>query len=142
MIAIAIISVLAGIALPAYQDHIRRAALQEVQTNLSDLRIRMEQFYQSYRNYGSLPPGPGCGNVGGTQEVNFNRGGNFGYVCVLVEAGGAPSDQGYRITAQGNANTNVAGHTFTLDHNNARRTTLFRNVVEDRNCWLMRGNEC
>lgn len=142
MIVIAIIAIVAAVALPAYQDYVRRAALQEGFSNLGDLRIKMEQFYQNYRNYGSLTAGEGCGNAGGSQEVIFNLGGGFTYGCQLQDAGGAPSVQGYLITVQGNNGTNVAGHTFTIDHNNIRRTTSFPGRGTAGNCWLTRGNEC
>lgn len=142
MIVIAIIGLLAGVALPAYQDYVRRTALQEATSNLSDLRIRMEQFYQNYRNYGSTAAGEGCGNAAGSQEVGFNRGGSFSYTCQLVTAGGVASNQGYLLTAQANNGTSAAGHTFTVDHNNTRRTTRFKGATENKNCWLMRGTEC
>jgi len=143
MIVIAVIALLAGIALPAYQEHVRRAARQEAFSNLGDLRIKMEQFFQNYRHYGELSlGGQGCGNIGGAQEVIFNIPGSFAYNCRLQDAGGTPDNQAYVLTAQGNNGTNVAGNTFTMDHNNTRLTTSFPGKVGTSNCWLSRGNEC
>lgn len=53
MIAVAIIGILAAVALPAYNDYVRRGQLPEAFNALSDCRTKMEQYYQDNRNYGS-----------------------------------------------------------------------------------------
>lgn len=137
MIAVAIIALLAGIALPAYQDHVRRTRLQQAFADLSDFRVRLEHFYQSNNNYGDVTPGRGCGFVGAVQQMTFPSAGGFDYACVLT--GGAA--QAYTLTATGTGN--VAGHVYTLDNTNQRRTVTFRGAnVPNRACWLSRGNEC
>lgn len=136
MIAVAVVAILAGIALPSYQDHVRRSRLQQAFADLSDFRVRLEHFYQSNNNYGDVTPGRGCGFVGAAQQMTFPAADGFNYVCALT--GGAA--QGYTLTATGVGN--AAGHTYTLDNLNQRRTTRFRGAVENRACWLSRGNEC
>ena len=59
MIVVAIIGILASIALPAYSDYIRRSKIVEATSVLSDLRVRMEQFYQDNRSY--VSSGTTCG---------------------------------------------------------------------------------
>ena len=134
MIVVAIVAILATIALPSYQDYIRRSQLQEAFGNLADMRIKMEQFYQDNRNYGTNA----CGNDG-VQRVNFAPGGNeirFNYQCALANAG-----QAYTLTATGNRERAV-GHVYTLNEANAKSTTTFKGAGVARACWLVRGDEC
>ena len=51
MIAVVIISLLAAIALPSYQDHVRRAARSAGQQFLLDLAQRQEQYFLDVRWY-------------------------------------------------------------------------------------------
>lgn len=138
MIVVAIIGVLAGIALPAYGDYIRRGQLPEAFAGMSDLRVKMEQYYQDNRNYGAAQ----CADAGppswsqGNGTLNYQGAQFFGFTCALSGGG-----QGYTITANGTTGRAV-GHTYTINHSNQRRTTLFKNVVAASNCWLTRGGEC
>ncbi len=134
MMVVAIVAILAAVALPSYQDYVRRAQIQEAFGNLANLRIKMEQFYQDNRNYGTNA----CGNDG-VQRVNFALAGpeiRFNYVCALTNAG-----QGYTLTATGNRERAV-GHVFSLNEANAKSTTVFRGAVVASACWLVRGDEC
>jgi type IV pilus assembly protein PilE len=141
MIAVAIIGILAGIALPAYQDYVRRSSLQPAFAELSDLRVKLEQFYQNNRRYGDTTSGRGCGHDGTTHRINFNIGGAFTYTCSLSVSGGAATDQAYTLTATGSTGS-ATGHTYTLDSNNVRRTTKFKDTTATKTCWLSRGTEC
>ena len=51
MIAVAIVAILAGIALPSYTNYITRGKIQEGTTSLLSLRVKMEQWYQDNRAY-------------------------------------------------------------------------------------------
>ena len=51
MIVIAVIAILAAIALPSYNDYIRRGKIAEGTSGLADLRVKMEQWYQDNRTY-------------------------------------------------------------------------------------------
>ena len=53
MITVAIIGILAAVALPSYVDYIRRGKLQEGFAELSTARVKLEQYYQDFRNYGT-----------------------------------------------------------------------------------------
>jgi len=136
MIVVAIVAILASIALPSYSDYLRRGQLPEAFSYLSDYRVKMEQFYQDNRNYGT---DPNCAQAGGVTPSwgNFNPGSRyFGFTCALTNSG-----QGYTITANGSSGQ-AAGHTFTINEQNQRTTTKFKNATVTANCWLVKGDEC
>jgi type IV pilus assembly protein PilE len=136
MVAVAIVGILAGVALPAYSDYVRRGQLPEAFSGLADFRIKMEQYYQDYRNYGSSA----CADVSsGPSWANFAPAGakNFTFACTLLSSG-----QGYRLSASGKTGVAAAGHVYTLDQSNAQATTSFKGATVSKACWLSRGTEC
>jgi type IV pilus assembly protein PilE len=106
MITVAIVAILASIAMPAYQDYIRRGQVQEAPSNLSDFRVRMEQFYQDSRSY----------SVGGNCGAPLPAGRYFNYACAIANGG-----QAYTATANGIGLT--AGLAYTVDQVNNQQTT-------------------
>lgn len=134
MIVVAIIGILAGIAYPSYTDYVRRSRIAEATGELSALRVRLEQFYQDNRNYGST-----AANCGIAMPNAGN--GPFTFVC---RQGATANNQSYILEAVGNAGGPMAGYTFTLDNNNTRSTTAFVGAaVLPAGCWLARrGDTC
>lgn len=136
MVAVAIVSILAGTALPAYTDYVRRGQLPDAFSGLADYRVKMEQYYQDRRNYGAAA----CADVAsGPAWANFTPGGasKFSFACSVLDSG-----QGYRLTATGQTGTSAAGHTYSVDHSNNQATTQFKGSTVSKTCWLARGNEC
>lgn len=135
MITVAIVAILASIALPAYTDYIRRGQLHEAPPILSDYRIKMEQYYQDNRNYGT----GNCATGGVTPTwANFNPGAkHFTFTCELKDAG-----QNYVVTAAGTGP--LDGYSYTIDSgtSNYQHTTKFKSAVVATNCWLIKGDEC
>ena len=133
MVVVAIVAILASIAVPSYNDYILRGKLQEAYTNLSALRVNLEQYYQDNRNYGA---GGVCGIPGGATPTAQNAK-YFTYGCV---SGGANAlgDQTFTVTANGTANT--AGFSFTLDQSNAKTTASVGSgwAAPAANCWVLR----
>ena len=116
MIVVAIIAILSAIAIPNYQDYVRRGQITEATSTLSDFRVRMEQFYQDNRSYAT--PAGACGLVNpAAPTVQY-----FAYACVLNTTAGAPAGQSYTITATGVAGRLTAGFTYTLNELNTRTT--------------------
>lgn len=141
MSVVAIIAILAAIAVPQYNDYIRRASLQEALSTLADFRVRLEQFYQDNRAYGTVGEAIPCGHDGVAQRIDFAAAaGRFTYGCVLSGAG-ADQNQAFVISASGSSGAAV-GHAYTLDSGNSKVTTMFRGGVVAKSCWLVSGSEC
>ena len=136
MIVVAIIAILASVAIPAYGDYVLRGKLVEATSTLADLRIRMEQYYQDNRNYGSaaancllvMPASP---------TVKY-----FTYSC---NWGAGATDQFYTITATGIAAQGTGGFAYTLDQNNIKRSTALKAGwgTAPAACWITsKGGTC
>lgn len=130
MITVAIIGILASIALPSYAEYVRRSRLTEMMNELSTMRVRLEQYYQDNRNYGS--DADGCGNGIGAGVLE-----SFTYSC----SNGGGTNQDFLITATGNAGVGMSGYTFTIDEENNRRTTAFPGVEGTLECWIRSASE-
>ncbi len=148
MIVIAIVGILAAVALPAYNDYILRGKIVEPVNILSDLRIRLEKFYQDERSYGT---GVTCGNDGAVTRVPMPGAPGvryFTYTCVT-------DGQTFTLTATGIANQGTGGFVYSINHNNQRRThavpATWAGADQDANwsagsdqaCWIRtRSGEC
>lgn len=109
MITIVIVAILASVALPAYNDYVRRGQIQEATANLADYRVRMEQFYQDSRTYAA---GGACG-------VAVPTGGASRFFTITCATAG----QTYVATATGIAGSSTAGFIYNINQQNARYTT-------------------
>jgi type IV pilus assembly protein PilE len=132
MITVAIVAIIASVAYPQYTDYVRRSHLVEATGLLSTTRVRLEQYYQDNRNYGSSATT--CG-------VAVPTGDYFTFSCTWGSGG---TSQSFLLTADGKASAGMAGYTYTVDHNNLQRTTAFVGASGlPLNCWLRRkGDTC
>lgn len=131
MIVVVIIAILASIALPAYQDYVRRGQIQDGLSTLSALRVRMEQFYQDNRTYAGNQCGGACGVP--CPATRF-----FTYNCATANGG-----QTYTLTANGTGP--LAGFTYTIDQNGVQTSTITAAgwAANSNNCWITRrGGQC
>jgi type IV pilus assembly protein PilE len=142
MITIVIIAILAGIALPSYNEYVVRSKLVEATANLADLRVKMEQYYMDNRRYSSDAAGGTCGIAGGdTPTVNEPR--YFQYSCASSNANAA-GDQQYLVTATGVIGEGLDGISFTVNHANAKATVVApSSAMANRGyasatCWVRR----
>lgn len=51
MIVVAIVAILASIALPSYQEHVRRGHRAAAQTEMMDIASRQQQYFLANRQY-------------------------------------------------------------------------------------------
>lgn len=136
LITVAIIGILAAVAYPSYTDYMRRSQLQEAFAALSDYRVKLEQYFQDHKNYGSTAGGS-CADGMPTQPwSNFQPNGAkfFSYSCTVTSGG-------YVVSAQGTRGLAI-GHTYTVDEQNRKQTVKFKNADSSKDCWLVRGGEC
>lgn len=136
MVTVAIVALLAGVALPSYRDYVRRGQIPDGLTALADLRVKMETYYQDYRNYGETT----CAEKSTAAWASFSApaASRFTYECSL--SGG----QAYTIKVIGKSGQAAIGHTYSIDQNNVRKTLVFKgsSLGAGKECWLVRGDEC
>ena len=120
MITVAIIGILAAVALPSYSDYVRRGRITEAVSGLSDMRVKMEQYFQDNRTYVGA-----C--VAGTVAPLPTATAYFGYSCTNAAST-------YTVTATGASS--MAGFVYTIDQANARATTQLPTG------WSGTGNAC
>jgi len=142
MIVVAIVAILAAVALPAYNDYIRRGEIQEAFGFLSDYRAKMEQYYQDNRNYGGV--GTTCATDSTANAWNNfapSSAKYFSFSCATNTDAGDTTQQSYIVTATGNAGQ-ATGHVYTINQNGDRTTTTFKGSAVTATCWLMKAASC
>lgn len=138
LIVVTIFGVLAVIAVPIYNDYTDRGKIVEAHAQLADLRVKLEQFYQDNRNYGTTS----CGRTaGGVVTVAMPNAKYFTYSCVLGAGG-----QTFTLTAASKSPQlgKAAGdYSYTLNEANAKSTSKFKGAAAGVGCWMTRkGDSC
>lgn len=122
MVVVAIIGILASVAIPAYGDYVTRSKISEAVAGLSDMRVRMEQFFQDNRTY----VGACAANTVAPLVPNTS---NFTFAC---------SNQNittYTVTATGVGSMN--GFVYTVNQANTRATTGVKSGwTANASCWV------
>ncbi|MBV7539794.1 type IV pilin protein [Acidovorax sp. sic0104] len=137
LITVAIVSILSAIAVPAYDDYVRRAQVQEGFHFLADYRIKLEQYFQDNKNYGSGEGAPCAKGPRAPAWSDLTKSGAkyFSFTCAVTKTG-------YLLTATGSEGK-ALGHEYTVNEENAQATLKFKNALSPgKNCWLLRGKEC
>lgn len=138
MITVAIIAILAAVAIPSYQDYIRRGQLNEGFGYLSEYRVKLEQYFQDFRNYGVTDKGPCANAPTGAPSWNDFKPKDAKYFSLDCKVNG----EGFVLTATGQAG-NVKNDQFTIDESGHKKTVVFKGSTVNRDgCWLVKGAEC
>lgn len=130
MIVVVIVAILSAVAFPAYNDYVIRGKIPDATSNLAATRVKMEQFFQDNRSYGT---GPGaCGATLPTSTY-------FTYSCTGT---GTPLTT-YTITATGSGTMN--GFTYTITETNTKATPAAPAgwTPTSTTCWITgKGGKC
>ena len=124
MITVAIVAILASIALPSYRAYIERSRVPEGLDMLSAYAARMEQTYQDTGTYGAVACTPTLPSAA-----------NFTASCEISKGG-----QAYIATATGK--NQMAGYTYSINHQGERRTVAHPKGAPSTPCWSIRGTTC
>lgn len=131
MITVAIIGILSAVALPAYRDYVLRGKLTEAYSQLADMRIKMEQYFQDNRTYtGACTAGTVAPLPTGTRYFN--------YTCAI------PTATTFTVTATGVAAEGTGSFVFTINESNGRATTSVPSGwATNASCWVRtKGGGC
>ena len=129
MVTVAIIAILAAVALPMYKDYIIRGHIPQATNGLSDMRIKLEQFFQDNRTYAAA-----CA-AGAAAEPSTNP--DFTFSCDIPATG-----MSYNLKAEGKGV--MAGFTYELNEANVKKTTITRTGwTTSGTCWVTsKGGRC
>lgn len=137
MIVIAVMAILAAIALPAYSDYVARGKMAEATSNLADMRVKLEQYYQDNRTYvGACAAGTTAPLPAGARYFTF--------ACPTLTA------TAFVVQATGVAGQGMGGFVYAVDQNNAMATTITAGSAAaaagwsgNASCWIARkGGTC
>ncbi len=129
MVTVAIVSILAAIAVPAYKAHVMTGRVPQATSNLASMRAKLEQHFQDNRTYvgacaaGTVAPLPAADS--------------FTYSCPTLTA------TTYVVQAVGNGP--MAGFTYTIDQANNKVTTAVPSGwgTAPVSCWVTKkGGGC
>lgn len=129
MIAVAVVGIIAAVAYPSYTAHVRRGKIAAALAELSTTRVRLEQFYQDNRHYGSTATS--CGTALPAAPA-------FTFSCNWGPGG---TSQSFLLTATGSPTGGMGGYVYTVDESDRQRTTQFDGVAVDAPCWLKKAGE-
>jgi type IV pilus assembly protein PilE len=135
MITVAVVAILAAVALPAFNNQIRKSRRTEARTTLLDLAARAERMYSANNSYlnavtGQLNP-PDLGYPAGTVWPLQS---GTGYYSVTV---GNPTATTYTFTAT-TAGAQVADTTcatFTVDNTGNQSAADSSSTNQTSTCW-------
>lgn len=125
MIAAAVIAILAAVAIPSYKNYVTRGKLTQATGLMAGLATELQQYYQDNRTYVNA-----CG-TSGLAALPPASASSFTFSCTRDATT-------FLISASGNAGTNVAGFTYTLDQNGNRATTAApTGWTTSASCWVL-----
>lgn len=132
MIVVVLIGILTAIAVPQYNDYVTRSRIQRAVATLSDMRVKMEQYFQDNRTYvgactaGTAAPPPPTDNV------------NFAFDC------GNPTATTYVLTASGDGTgkSGMTGFVYTVNQSNQKTTALSNTTGKVSAGWSGNGSAC
>ena len=133
MIALAVVAILGAIALPSYRDYVTRGKITEATSNLADMRVKMEQYFQDNRTYFGACAAGTAAPLPPAATVKY-----FAFTCPTLTA------TTFTVTATGSAAGGMTGFVYTVDQDNVQATTgVPSGWATNATCWVIRkGGTC
>lgn len=137
MIAVVVVGILTAIAMPSYQEYTTRGKITEATSNLADMRVKLEQYFQDNRTYvGACAAGTVAPLPTGTRY--------FTYTCPTLTA------TTFTVTATGITAQGMGGFIYTVNQINTQATTItagspaaLAGWTGNAACWVIRkGGRC
>lgn len=123
MIVVVIVAILMAVAIPNYTAYVTRSKITEATTTLSDMRVKMEQYFQDNRKYTGA-----C--TAGTIAPLPDDTANFKFTCPVLTAN--------TFTLQADGKGSMTGFTYTLDQNNAKTSSGPTGWTASTTCWIQK----
>jgi len=132
LITLAILSLLAAVAYPSYSNYTRRSHISEGLTQLNDLRLQQEQYYQENRTYLKEGTTDQCAVVPKTNKY-------FSFTCSTV------SNNSFTWIAS-NKSGGLLGasdqYQYSIDDNGNQKTLAYEGDTLDLSCWKVGSHAC
>lgn len=125
MVVVAIVSILAAVALPSYNDYLTRSRIPDATSNLATKRAQIESFFDNNRTYTGATA---CASDTTTSQY-------FNFSCSTA------TDTAYTLQAVGKSS--MAGFTYTINQANTRATPSAQSGwTTSTTCWVTRKDGC
>ena len=130
MIAVAIIGILLAIAVPNYTEYITRSRIIRAVATLSDMRVKLEQYFQDNRTYeGACVAGTTAPLPAAVDNPDFD------FACTPT-----PTATTYTVVATGKGK--MDGFVYSINQSNVKSTTLSAAAGKASQGWSGTGNAC
>lgn len=119
LVVVAIISILASVALPAYREYVMKGKIPDATASLAGKRAKLELYFDNNHAYAAAPE---CQTDSTTSKF-------FKFTCTASDA-----KMTYTITATGQ--DSMANFIYTIDQANAKTTASPWGDSDE--CWVVR----
>lgn len=120
MITVAIIAILAAIALPSYQEYVRKSRRGDAQSFMSEIVARQQHFLLDRRAFSdSITNAPASGGLGMTIPANVST-----YYTVTMATDNSTSPPSFSVSAAPTGSqTGEKCGTLSIDHRGSKAAT-------------------
>lgn len=119
MITVVIIAILSAIALPSYQQYIKKANIKAAQTDLISLSLVFENHYQRNLSYPTTAYSTTNALTGAFPLWSPSKVDTFNFSSTDVDSG-----KGYVLTATAKDMSNLKGCVLTVNNTNQQTATI------------------
>jgi type IV pilus assembly protein PilE len=131
MITVAVVGILAAVVYPSYTSYARRGKIAAALGELAAVRVKLEQYYQDNRNYGT---------TASSCPLPMPSANGFGFTCGW---GASSTSQSFLVTATGSDAQGMAGYVYTVNDTDQQKTVQFDGTEVNAACWMKKqGDTC